>query len=179
MNRSPSLRGCVLLAFASFASAQAREVEPGLRFTAGLTCVVTVADLDRAVAWYVEKLGFAQTMREDKLGFAALRTPCNGVQVGLTRGERGKDDGGSMLSFGVFDVAAARAALLVKGVEVSAIEDLGGLVKRVNFRDPDGNALALVEVRSPSPTAGELAAVAFLAGSWLDVTGAVVAVPAP
>jgi catechol 2,3-dioxygenase-like lactoylglutathione lyase family enzyme len=46
----------------------------------------------------------------------------------------------------VEDVAAARAALLGRGVEVGDIHDFGGGVKGADFSDPDGNSFELQEM---------------------------------
>jgi catechol 2,3-dioxygenase-like lactoylglutathione lyase family enzyme len=45
----------------------------------------------------------------------------------------------------VDDIAAARAALVGRGVEVSDVADMGG-VKYAYFADPDGNSWALQEI---------------------------------
>ena len=46
----------------------------------------------------------------------------------------------------VDDIAATRDALLARGVEVGAIDDVGGGVKMARFADPDGNSWLLQEV---------------------------------
>jgi hypothetical protein len=45
----------------------------------------------------------------------------------------------------VTDIAAARKELTGRGVNVSEIQDLGG-VKYAHFGDPDGNSWALEEI---------------------------------
>jgi predicted enzyme related to lactoylglutathione lyase len=46
----------------------------------------------------------------------------------------------------VEDIAAARAELVQRGVEISEIHDFGGGVKGADFADPDGNSLELQEM---------------------------------
>ncbi|MGO1975393.1 MAG: VOC family protein, partial [Propionibacteriaceae bacterium] len=46
----------------------------------------------------------------------------------------------------VADIEAARAELVGRGVDVSAVEDVGGGVKYAGFSDPDGNSLTLQEM---------------------------------
>jgi catechol 2,3-dioxygenase-like lactoylglutathione lyase family enzyme len=45
----------------------------------------------------------------------------------------------------VDDIEAARTALLGRGVDVSGVDDMGG-VKYAYFADPDGNSWALQEI---------------------------------
>jgi hypothetical protein len=45
----------------------------------------------------------------------------------------------------VTDVAAARSLLVERGVEVSPVQDMGG-VKYAYFEDPDSNSWALQEI---------------------------------
>jgi hypothetical protein len=46
----------------------------------------------------------------------------------------------------VADIEQARADLVGRGVEVGAIEDVGGGVKYARLTDPDGNTLTLQEM---------------------------------
>jgi hypothetical protein len=46
----------------------------------------------------------------------------------------------------VEEIAAARAELVQRGVEISEIHDFGGGVKGADFADPDGNSLELQEM---------------------------------
>jgi hypothetical protein len=53
---------------------------------------------------------------------------------------------GSACSIVVADIERARAELLGRGVEVGAVEDVGGGVKYAWLADPDGNTLTLQEM---------------------------------
>jgi predicted enzyme related to lactoylglutathione lyase len=46
----------------------------------------------------------------------------------------------------VEDIAAARAELVSRGVDVGEIHDFGGGVKGADFSDPDGNGFELQEM---------------------------------
>jgi predicted enzyme related to lactoylglutathione lyase len=52
------------------------------------------------------------------------------------------------LNLVVADIERARAELVDRGVEVGAMEDVGGGVKYAWFADPDGNSLTLQEMSS-------------------------------
>jgi uncharacterized glyoxalase superfamily protein PhnB len=46
----------------------------------------------------------------------------------------------------VADIDRARAELVARGVEVGAVEDVGGGVRYASLRDPDGNGWVLQEM---------------------------------
>lgn len=46
----------------------------------------------------------------------------------------------------VADLGAARAELVDRGVDVSAIKDFGGGISMVFFKDPDGNSWAVQHI---------------------------------
>jgi len=110
---------------------------------------VPVSDVDRAKAFYTEKIGFHadhdHQVRDD-LRFVQLTPPGSAcsivIGVGITDMPPGSVKGLQMV---VSDVKAIREELVKRGVEVSAIEVMpwGSFVF---FRDPDGNSWSLQQL---------------------------------
>jgi catechol 2,3-dioxygenase-like lactoylglutathione lyase family enzyme len=117
--------------------------------------VVPVTDIDRAKAFYLDKLGFrldADTRPTPAMRVVHMTPPgsaCS-VVVGpvVVAADAGRGPGAS-LQLVVTDIEAARAELAGRGVGVSEIQTLdprdGG--KFVFFTDPDGNNWAVQEIR--------------------------------
>lgn len=115
---------------------------------------LSVSDRDRSAAWYAEVLGFVELLREDgELRRAAvMRFPGGGYSVGLTEhlpvDEAGFDPRHRGLDHVAFTVAD-RAGLdeWARRLDEAGIEHSGVVTVPVgailNFRDPDGIALAL------------------------------------
>ena len=111
--------------------------------------VVPVSDVDRAKAFYTEKVGFNADHDHtvsDEIRFVQLTPPGSACSIaigrGIVEGEPGSVRGLQMV---VADVEAAHAELVRRGAEVSDIQDLdwGRLVL---FADPDGNKWALQQL---------------------------------
>jgi CreA protein len=112
-----------------------------------LVISVNVSDFDRSLAWYQEVLGFELEYKLDQYGWGELRTPWKGVFVGLGQTEELKP-GGTTPTFGVKDIAAARAHLESHDVRFDGdTYEVEGMVKLCTFYDPDGNAWMLAEAR--------------------------------
>ena len=111
-----------------------------------------VADVDRAIAFYVEKLGFKQdfdVQPSDGVRIVPVTPEGSGCSVGFGTGlEVYAGEPGSLrgLHLVVEDIDEARAELLGRGVEIGEIRDFGGGVKGADFSDPDGNTLELQEM---------------------------------
>lgn len=114
---------------------------------------VPVSDVDRAKAFYVEKVGFVadhdHTVNDD-LRFVQLTPPgsaCSiAMGVGITEMEPGTQKGLQMV---VASAADAHAELTERGVEVSEL-DPQPWGTFVYFADPDGNTWALQEIPAAS-----------------------------
>lgn len=124
-----------------------------ISYQGALVCSISVSDLDRSIAWYRDAMGFEEVYRMADYGWCEMRTPVEGVTVGLQRSESGfGPDGGASLAFRVSDVAAARKHLESVGTrfdgDIVVIPGDNG-VKLANFFDPDGNALTLAEPNRP------------------------------
>ena len=111
-----------------------------------------VADVDRAIAFYADQLGFNldfDVRPSEGVRVVQLTPEGSGCSVGFgTRlaayaGEPGSVRGVHLI---VEDIAAARAELVARGVAVGEIQDFGGGVKGADFSDPDGNTLELQEM---------------------------------
>jgi catechol 2,3-dioxygenase-like lactoylglutathione lyase family enzyme len=121
---------------------------------------VPVSDVDRAKAFYVDRVGFACDL-DDTVGerrFVQLTPPGSGCSVtigtGTTRAVPGSYEG---LQLVVADIESARAQLVAAGVEVSPVRHVdratgewrdghGGRWNAfVFFDDPDGNSWTVQE----------------------------------
>jgi len=113
-----------------------------IKFDGGLTCASGVSDLDKAINWYQETLGFKLTYKLDEMGWCELDTHIAGVSIGLSVVEELNVKGGTTLTFGVNDIDAARVELEDKGVKFDGeTQTIQGMVKLATFFDPDGNTL--------------------------------------
>jgi predicted enzyme related to lactoylglutathione lyase len=111
-----------------------------------------VSDVDRAIAFYEDKLGFTKDLDVrpgEGVRVVQLTPDGSGCSIGFGTGldayagEPGTVRG---LHLVVEDIAEARAELVRRGVEVGEIRDFGGGVKGADLADPDGNTLELQEM---------------------------------
>jgi predicted enzyme related to lactoylglutathione lyase len=116
--------------------------------------VLPVSDIDRAVAFYRDQVGFTldHDTRTEHMRVAQLTPAGSGCSIVIGDLPAQKEMApGSMrgLQLCVADAAAARAELLSRGVEASEItvfdERDGGTF--FGFRDPDGNTWAVQELK--------------------------------
>jgi catechol 2,3-dioxygenase-like lactoylglutathione lyase family enzyme len=110
---------------------------------------VPVSDVDRAKAFYTDKLGFNADHDHtvsDEIRFVQLTPPGSACSIaigrGIVEGEPGSVRGLNMV---VADVEAARAELVERGAEVSGIQDFDW-GRFVYVADPDGNKWALQQL---------------------------------
>ena len=115
--------------------------------------IVPVSDVDRALTFYTEKVGFdvdhdrsfSETMR-----IVQLTPPGSGCSIvigsGLSDAQPGSFQG---LQLAVSDIEAAHAELVGRGIEVSDVQrfEWGSFVF---FDDPDGNGWAVQQVTVPA-----------------------------
>jgi len=108
---------------------------------------VPVADVDRAKAFYTDRVGFNADYDHrvsDDLRFVQLTPPgsaCS-IALGVTDAVPGSING---LQLVVADITAAHAELSGRGVEVSGIQDFPW-GRFVFFSDPDGNRWAVQQL---------------------------------
>jgi predicted enzyme related to lactoylglutathione lyase len=107
---------------------------------------VPVSDIDRAKAFYVDKVGFTADSDHqvtDELRFVQLTPPGSACSIALTSGAHQMKPGSiEGLQMVVADAEASRRELAERGVEVSDVQVFpwGSFVL---FQDPDGNGWAL------------------------------------
>ncbi len=124
--------------------------------------VVPVADVDRAKAFYTEKVGFHVDVDHragDDFRVVQLTPPGSACSISIMRNT---EAAGSLqgLHLVVSDIDAARAALVARGLDVGEIFhfEAGGQVQGpdpthsdygsfLSFSDPDGNGWMVQEVR--------------------------------
>ena len=113
---------------------------------------IPVSDIDRAKAFYVEKLGFVEDLDvtpRQGVRVVQLTPPQSACSIVLGKGMPAIEmPPGSVkgLHLVVADVAKARDAVVRRGVEVSDIREEAGGVKYALFSDPDGNTWTFQEM---------------------------------
>ncbi len=113
---------------------------------------IPVSDLDRAIEFYEEKLGFTKDFDvrpHDGIRVVQLTPEGSGCSVGFGTGldaYAGEPGTIRALHLIVADLGQARDELVGRGVEVGEIHDFGGGVRGASFADPDGNTFELQEM---------------------------------
>ena len=110
---------------------------------------VPVSDVDRAIAFYRDKVGFNLDYDHkvsDQLRFVQLTPVGSACSIAIGTGMTDKPPGSvGGLQLVVADAAAARAELLERGVEASDLRDFPW-GRFTFFSDPDGNGWAVQEI---------------------------------
>jgi catechol 2,3-dioxygenase-like lactoylglutathione lyase family enzyme len=123
----------------------------GINVAQVATVMVPVADQDRAIDFYVEKLGFekrADVPFGDANRWVEVAPVGAATTVALVQPMEGQETGvESRVAFETTDIEADHAALRERGVDVDAeVMRMGGPVPPMFFfRDQDGNRLLIVE----------------------------------
>ena len=119
--------------------------------TVGRVCV-TVADTDRAIEFYVDTLGFEKVVDVPMgpgMRWVEVALPGTKTTIALAPPPENQSAGGSQtgICLDTSDVDADHAALKAAGVDVDdEVTRWGGPVPPMFWlRDPDGNALIVVE----------------------------------
>jgi catechol 2,3-dioxygenase-like lactoylglutathione lyase family enzyme len=113
-------------------------------------CNVTimVADMERAIQFYTQALGLPLGFRAGD-EWAQVEAP--GLTIGLHPAREpavaASTDARMSLGFGVQNLAAAIEELRQRGVGLPDVRDEAGRDRIVNFADPDGTPLYLIEVQ--------------------------------
>ena len=114
---------------------------------------IPVSDVDRAKAFYTEKVGFNADHDHrvsDEVRFVQLTPPGSACSIAIGMGIVDTPPGSVQgLQLVVSDINAARAELLERGVEVSGVEEFpwGSFVF---FSDPDGNGWSVQQLPARS-----------------------------
>jgi predicted enzyme related to lactoylglutathione lyase len=113
---------------------------------------IPVADVDRAKAFYADRLGFTldvDVTPVDGVRVVQLTPPGSACSVGFGTGVpayEGTPGSVRGLHLVVDGIERARAELIQRGVDVDAVQDVGGGVRYAGFSDPDGNGWTLQEM---------------------------------
>ena len=134
--------------------------------------LIPVTDVDRAKAFYTEKVGFSLDVDHqpsDEFRVVQMTPPGSAcsitIGIGITSAEPGSYRGTHLV---VYDIDAAREELVARGVEVGDVRHFdrekaewqpgsdpehGDYASFADFADPDGNTWVLQEVRKGKPAA--------------------------
>lgn len=104
------------------------------------TVFLPVRDLDRAIAWYTETLGFS--LRWKSGNYAALNVAETALTLYQPEGEFRPAAGHAPFNFYVLDPDAAHARLQQCGAKVEAGSRQADFAY-FDFADPDGNVLGV------------------------------------
>lgn len=114
---------------------------------------VPVADVDRAKAFYTEKLGFGldhDVEHVPGMRVVQLTPPGSAASIVIGTGMTGMAPGSlEGLQLVVEDLPAVREELVRRGAEVSEAQDLGGVLF-AHLADPDGNRWVLQGATPPA-----------------------------
>jgi catechol 2,3-dioxygenase-like lactoylglutathione lyase family enzyme len=115
-----------------------------------LRCGADLQDTIRALAFYVDVLGFEKRldMPMEQLGSRWIEVAPAGsaVTVALVQAGEGNEAGGEVgIRFLTADAAALHARLTAAGVGVGELLNWPGVPPMFTFRDQDGNGLEIVE----------------------------------
>jgi predicted enzyme related to lactoylglutathione lyase len=112
---------------------------------------VPVSDVDRAKAFYTDKVGFNADhdhQVNDQLRFVQLTPPGSACSIAIGTGIVDSEPGSVKgLQLVVEDVEAARSELVRRGAEVTEVQDFPW-GRFVFFTDPDGNGWAIQETQA-------------------------------
>ncbi len=108
---------------------------------------VPVSDVDRAKAFYVDRVGFNadhdHTLSES-LRFVQLTPPGSACSIAIGTGITPSPPGSAQgLLLVVSDIDGARAQLARNGVEISEVREEGWGARHAYFQDPGGNGWQL------------------------------------
>lgn len=116
---------------------------------------VPVSDVDRAIGFYVETLGWHLDIDQrvdENLRFVQVTPPTSACSIAFGEGINPMEPGTQRgIQVVVEDARAVRADLVARGVDATEIDDLPwGLF--TFFQDPDGNAWTVQQI--PDRSAG-------------------------
>jgi catechol 2,3-dioxygenase-like lactoylglutathione lyase family enzyme len=99
-----------------------------------------VRDLERAGAFYTEKLGFTEVYRDDEARWMRLARDTSELAVA-----EAPEETGAVLAVAVDDVKAEAERLREAGVDVGVVVEIPGTIRLLDVFDPDGNRLQLTQ----------------------------------
>ncbi|MFL6085086.1 MAG: VOC family protein [Mycobacterium sp.] len=114
--------------------------------------VVPVSDVDRAIAFYRDQLGFNldHDTRAGDQGFAQLTPPASGCSIVLAEPPPMAPGSLKGVQLVVADAYRARAELIERGVDAGEVDVIderdGGTL--FGFTDPDGNSWIVQQIKA-------------------------------
>jgi lactoylglutathione lyase len=121
----------------------------GSRITGVRTVGIPVADQDRALAFYVDTLGFDRRVEFPMGGGARwieVAPPGATTTIALVSSPEGRPTGvDTGIRFATTDAGADHDDLEARGVDVDEVLRWDGVPPMFAFRDIDGNTLVMVE----------------------------------
>jgi CreA protein len=106
-----------------------------------------VSDMDRAVTFYKDVVGLHLVRRDDSNWAEFDAGPARLALHAAIEG-RPMAPGGATAVFRVDDLDSARTALEARGVRFEEhVGEVEGFARFASFRDPDGNAMQIIEYR--------------------------------
>jgi predicted enzyme related to lactoylglutathione lyase len=110
-------------------------------------------DMDRSVAFYTDVLGL-HLSRRDGANWAVF--DAGGRMFALHGAVEGRpvQPGGATAVFAVNDLDRAMGVLRERGVDFNHQGEVEGYARFASFRDPDGNALQIIEYARPQAQSG-------------------------
>jgi catechol 2,3-dioxygenase-like lactoylglutathione lyase family enzyme len=113
---------------------------------------VPVTDVDRAIEFYVDKVGFTLDMQarvDENIRFVQVTPPTSACSIAFGEGISDMTPGTqNSIQVVVPDAEAARQELLGRGVEAPEVQVLAW-GSFTSFTDPDGNTWTLQELPPP------------------------------
>jgi len=126
-------------------SSAAQQTGP-IAYAGHMTAAIGVSDMERSRRWFQELLGFEPIYTLADWGWCELRTSIPGVNLGIGQEQTVAPQGGATLTFGVTDIAAARAHLERNDVRFDGdTREIEGMVRLATFYDLDGNTFMLAQ----------------------------------
>jgi predicted enzyme related to lactoylglutathione lyase len=113
-----------------------------------LFACVPVSDLQASLEWYALLFGRPHdiTVNDDEVMWQVAET---GWLYILSDPDRA---GGTVVSLAVTDLASTLSGMLSRGLDGAPVEEVeGGAGWKAKLTDPDGNQVALIEVRQSGP----------------------------
>jgi catechol 2,3-dioxygenase-like lactoylglutathione lyase family enzyme len=115
---------------------------------------VPVKDVDRAIEFYAERLGFHVDLDQrfgESFRVVQLTPPGSACSIAIGVGVVGTTPGSVQgLHLVVSDIYAAREELAARGVPIREVEPMGApgkpMVYYAGFEDPDGNGWTLQQI---------------------------------